>query len=348
MILSIILLTAGALGIGYALYKAKGENGVDNTQELQHDWYIHEQQPEISEGEAGDLLNQLVEHMDAYAQYYDQKTWENHNCRQVTQRCMDMEAGSEERLALYEVMKHDVTQLNRYVNSVKSFSQNELEQSWEIALQLKDIKLNNPEQAALFDKCWEELVPYVITEGYFHPTLSNNLEYRTELIEQTRLKLIQTKQEYAQTHRQMLQWEHEYNHIKGETIMADAELETAKLAMEAADHALAIMLAENADLGEQALANAYAHAAEQALILKQAEDNVAAVDMARMALETAKIDMEEANIEQVFIDHHQPGDELHPNLPQGARIVPNNDVPAPPIGGGWWSEFIQWIWSWFG
>ena len=67
------------------------------------------------------------------------------------------------------------------------------------------MELHNPEQAALFAKCWEELVPYVISENYMHTTLESDLEYRAELIAQMKLNVIKRKQEYAQTHSEMLQ-----------------------------------------------------------------------------------------------------------------------------------------------
>ena len=116
--------------------------------------------------------------------------------------------------------------------------------------------------------------------------------------------------------------------------MSDAELETARLDMEAADHALALLLAEQGDFTEQTLINAYAEAAEQALILKEAEVLAAQVDRDLMELEIAKLHMEEVKLEQILREHHQPGDELHPSLPQGARIVPGNDAPPPLVGGG--------------
>lgn len=350
MILGIIIFTASVLGLGYVMYKSNVESKDDNTQELQDDWYISEQQPsyapEVDESEVANKLNQLMEHLHAYEQYYEQKIWECYNCKQLTEQCMALDKDSEEKLALYEVMKRDVTEFNKYVNIMRPFSQNELHQGWDIALQLKNMRLHNPEQIALFDKCWEEIVPYVIIEKYNHTTLSNDLQYRAELIEQMKLTVIRRKQEYAETHKELLQWEHEYNHINAETLMTHAELATAKLDMEAADHALALMLAENENLQEQTLVNAYAEAAEQALILKQAEAKAADVDMARMKLETAKWDREEDKFEQILREHHQPGDELHPNLPPGVSVVPGNDAHPPPVGGGWWSDFVQWIWSW--
>ena len=350
MILGIIILTASVLGLGYAMYKSNVETKDDRAQELQHDSYIPEQQPsyspEVDEGEVASKLNQLMEHLHAYEQYYEHKVWECHNCKQLTEQCMALAKDSEQKLALYEIMKHEVTEFNRYMRVMKSFSQHELDQGWNIALELKGMRLHNPEQAALFDKCWEQLVPYVISENYMHTTLENNLEYRIELVEQMQLNVIKSKQEYAETHKEMLQWEYKYNHIKAEQIMSDAELATAKLNMEAADHALASLLGENADLTQQTVINAYAEAAEQALILKEAETKAAEVDMARMELETAKLHMEEIKLEQILSEHNYPEDELHPSLPQGARIVPGNDAPLPPVGGGWWSNFLEWIWSW--
>ena len=354
MILGIIIFTASVLGLGYVMYNSKVERADEGSQESQHelhDWYMAEQQPSyqppVAEQEVDNMLNQLVEHLHAYEQYYEQKVWECHNCILLTEQCMALPKGSEERLALYEVMKHDVTEFNRYMRVMKPFSQHELDQGWTIALELKNMVLHNPEQAALFAKCWEELVPYVISEKYVHITLESDLEYRAELVAQMKWNVIKHKQEYAETHREMLQWEQEYAHIKAETIMANAELEIAKLDMEAADHALALLLAENENMGGQILVNAYADAAEQSIILKEAEVKAAQIDMARMELETARLDMEAATFEQVLMDHHQPGEELHPNLPQGASVVPGNDAhQPPPSGGGWWSGFIEWILSW--
>lgn len=117
--------------------------------------------------------------------------------------------------------------------------------------------------------------------------------------------------------------------------MAKAELATAKLDVEAADHALALLLAENRS--EEVINNALAQVAEQVALFKQAELKAIEVDMAMMQLETARMDMEVANndrLEQVLIDHQQPGEELHPNLPRGARVVPGNDGQPPPAGGG--------------
>lgn len=352
MILGIIIITAGVLGLGYAMYNSTVERKNNNSQELQHDWYVEEQQPDYPqqavEDEVDKSLDQLVEHLHAYEQYYEQKVWECHNCMQLAQGCMALEPDSEERLALYQIMKHDVTQFNRYLKVMRPFSRNELNEGWNIALELRNKELLNPDQAALFHKCWEEIVPYAISENYNHITLSNNLEYRAELIAQMKLNVIQRKQQYAETHKEILQWEYEYAHVKGETIMAYAELDTAITDMETADHVLALMLAENENEGGQALVNAYAQAAEQALILKQAEIKADTMEKARLELEKARMDMEADNFEQILIQHHQPGDELHPNLPQGAPIVPGNYAPPPPAGGGWWSNFVEWIWSWFG
>lgn len=117
--------------------------------------------------------------------------------------------------------------------------------------------------------------------------------------------------------------------------MAKAELATAKLDMEAADHALAKLLAENRE--EQVINNALAQVAEQVALFKQAELKAEQVDMAMIQLETARMDMQIINndrLEQVLIDHQQPGEELHPNLPKGARVVPGTDVQPPPAGGG--------------
>lgn len=346
MRLGLILLAATGLGLGYVLYKINSENTNDRAQDWDDDWYSYEQPP--VDGEVGDLLNQLVDHMHTYGQFYERKAWETYNCKQLTEQLMAMDPKSEEKPVLYEVMKHDVTLLNQYKNEVGPFACDELQQGWNIALKLREMRLHNPEQAALFDKCWEEIQPYAICEMYTHPSLSYDTASREEMLHKMNLKIVKRKLEYAQAHKERLQWEHEYNHIKGETVMAEAELQAAKAALEDADHVLATMFNTNPPVEEHILEQAYAQAEELALILKEAQTNVDAVDKVRMELETARLDMPEVNIEQVIIDHHQPGDELHPHLPQGVRIVPGNDTQPPPTGGSWWSEFMQWIWSWIG
>ena len=216
-------------------------------------------------------------------------------------------------------------------------------------MELKNKELPNPDHAALFHECWQQMVPYVVDEKYYHDNLPSNVKERRAIVDEARAKIIKRKQEYVETNKEVLQWEQDYAYIKSEDIMAQAELETAKLDMQAADHALAVLLAENTQ-GE-AITHALEQAAEQAALFKEAEVKAAEVDMARMELETVALDMQEAHqarkivehnrLEQVLMDHQHPGEELHPNLPRGVRVVPGNDHQPPPGGGGWWCEFVQ-------
>ena len=77
MILSIILLTASVLGLGYAMYKSNVESKDDSPQEFDYDIYIPNQQPsyptEMDEAEVANKLYQLTEYLQAYEQYYEQK-----------------------------------------------------------------------------------------------------------------------------------------------------------------------------------------------------------------------------------------------------------------------------------
>lgn len=49
------------------------------------------------------------------------------------------------------------------------------------------------------------MIPYVLNEKYFHPTLVMNDERRKQIVVETRKKIIKRKEEYAKTHKEMLQ-----------------------------------------------------------------------------------------------------------------------------------------------
>lgn len=69
MILSIIIATVSMLGLGYVMYTS--------TSTSTHNEHIPEQPsnspPAVGEGEADKMLSQLMDHVQAYEQYNEQK-----------------------------------------------------------------------------------------------------------------------------------------------------------------------------------------------------------------------------------------------------------------------------------
>lgn len=74
------------------------------------------------------MLDQLVEHLHAYTQYYERYTWENYTAIQMTEQCMDMAEG-EQRVLLREQMGKYVKQHNMYKDAMGPFSKQELEKA---------------------------------------------------------------------------------------------------------------------------------------------------------------------------------------------------------------------------
>lgn len=74
------------------------------------------------------MLEQLVEHLHAYTQYFEKYTWECHTAAQMTQQGMGMVEG-EQRALLREHMGKYVKQLNLYKDAMGPFSKQELEKA---------------------------------------------------------------------------------------------------------------------------------------------------------------------------------------------------------------------------
>ena len=87
-------------------------------------------------------------------------------------------------------------------------------------------------------------------------------------------------------------------------------------------------------------------------VMAQAEAKAARLEMEeadhRLALQMAQEYEREENFDRVLREHQMPGAELHPRVPPGTRIVIGDNVPPgnpPPPPGGWFTEFMEWVFS---
>lgn len=110
MRLALILVTVGICGLGYTLYSSVFAGKYAEARESQR---------------VEDSLNQLVEHIDAYTQYYERRTWECHTAIKMTEQCMALPEG-EQRALLREQMKSYVREFNAYLDTMKPFCKQEL------------------------------------------------------------------------------------------------------------------------------------------------------------------------------------------------------------------------------
>ena len=108
MILGLILATVGICGLGYAMYSSGKQTN----------------HPPV-EDEMGKLLNQLVEHLHAYEQFYERRTWECYNALELSNRCLALDE-NDERAVLREQLGQCVLEMNTYINAIHPFCQQEL------------------------------------------------------------------------------------------------------------------------------------------------------------------------------------------------------------------------------
>ena len=106
-----MLATVGICGLGYAMYSSfVGEKNA-SARELQR---------------VENSLNQLVDHIDTYAQYYERRTWECHIATQMTEQCMALPEG-DQRAMLRKQMGQYVKEFNMYIDTMKPYCTQELD-----------------------------------------------------------------------------------------------------------------------------------------------------------------------------------------------------------------------------